>query len=163
LGKPSFCNESNCTGGTQLVTSEDLEKGYSCFCTGLMIDPEKDRFVFRDADHLNKFYFCFYTPLKGWVKTMMDENDLWHQILVMNNISKLGGWKKCDACGDTQVQKDYWKEKDGTSICDVCKKMGIHAWSIKAKVQAALNHIEDDEKGKAIEYLNEVIEIMGGE
>lgn len=162
MPKPPFCNETNCDGGMQLVSPEDLEKGYSCFCMGTMIDPEKDRFVFREADHLNEFYFCFYTPLKGWVKSMMDTNDLWHQLLVMNNIAKKGNWRKCDSCGDTQVQKDYFVE-DGKTTCDICKKQGMQLWSIKAKIRTALDHIESDQPIQAVEYLTEILSMIGGD
>lgn len=129
---------------------------------GMMIDPERDRFKFRDADHLNKFYFCFYTPFKGWVKSMMDENDLWHQILVMNNIAKQGGWKRCVSCGDTQVQKDYHVTDDGL-VCDVCKKLGSHHWTLKAKLENAIDLIEDDEPTTAVTELTEILSWLGGD
>ena len=138
----------------------DLECGWSGFCMGKMKDAKLEEFKFRDALHKNTHYLCVYTPLKGWVKLMVNIGDCFLILKCMDNIFRDGSWFKCRDCGKTEIMRTYWREEDGHT-CEVCRKLDIHHAQIKTKIKAAIDHIESDEPVDALEYLIDILKFYG--
>jgi len=86
--RPPFCVEKNCEFiiNPQSLREKSIDMGYSGCCVGRM--KESRNFKYAEAEHKNKFYFCWYTPFKGWVKFLVDKNDLLAMRLCVNTALK---------------------------------------------------------------------------
>ena len=89
MSNPDVCHEPNCHCINSTCYHPDiLREGFSFFCFGRIPDKERVRFQCADADHRNEYNFCVWTPMKGWVKFLVNDNDM----LLMSLIIK--SWKK---------------------------------------------------------------------
>ena len=82
--------------------SEEYKAGCSCFCFGQM--PKTHRFMASTTEHVNDLCHCYYTPLKGAILFLTNEDDLWGElnakIAVLNRILKV----KCKDCGEDKYK-----------------------------------------------------------
>ena len=86
--KPPFCIEENCEMliNPQSMTRVNLAKGFSGCCCGVMKE-QRTTVVEGEVDHShNEVYLCYYTPFKGWIKLMLDENDVFALELCLKHI-----------------------------------------------------------------------------
>jgi len=74
--RPPFCFDKNCQCimNPQGLTKENVEKGFSGSCFGKMEKPVD--WLFNKVNHINNYYFCMYSPFKGWIRFALDHHDL---------------------------------------------------------------------------------------
>ncbi len=117
--RPPFCIEQNCrclaSGGT-----DTLDKGASVMCFGKIRDPNIVHFTFKATVHPNTHHHCFYTPMKGWIKSMVTWDDLWNEMQLIQRMANIEGWRKCTECGKSAIVASLWAE-DEKRICEKCK------------------------------------------
>ncbi len=117
--KPPFCCEANC----ECIMNRGLDglaKGASVSCIGKMKDRSIARFGYGETEHdANEFYSCTYTPMKGWIKFMVNWDDLFADLQLIAAAGRAGGHLRCDECDHPHISVGVIGD-DGRRRCTAC-------------------------------------------
>ncbi len=88
--RPPFCILKQCKPvAVHVYAAEKHAAGWSGYCIGENTQPET--WVTGTVEHVNDICFCIYTPFKGWVRFVVNEDDL--------RIISLLLWRFCNKTG----------------------------------------------------------------
>lgn len=114
ITRPLWCYDRKCKVIYSVFEKESHKKGCSSFCYGAL--PETHTFKHNKVVHKNNLCHCYYTPLKGAIRFLTNEDDLWGElnakIAVLNRRLKI----KCQKCGKKGMYKVVRHE------CPTCEK-----------------------------------------
>lgn len=73
--RPPFCILKQCKSvAAHGYTAEEHAAGWSGYCIGENSKPET--WTAGQVEHVNDICFCIYTPFKGWIRFVVNEDDL---------------------------------------------------------------------------------------
>lgn len=95
MDRPDPCPEENCQCLDQTCYTKTIFKeGFSFFCVGKVIDEGRIEFTEGNTLHDNQFHFCIWTPMKGWIKLLVNTHDLFLMQLGINSLRRYQGLKE---------------------------------------------------------------------
>jgi hypothetical protein len=130
--RPSLCPEKCCKPFWNMFPEEEIQKGYSGDCLGIMGDV---KFIYKEAEHINNWSHCIFTPLKGMIRYQINSGDAWRIYLLMGAILDKEKPLVCEECG---FQKRAFGETvikyTDRSLCPVCAfRLGRREWNTEEK------------------------------
>lgn len=111
--RPFWCYDKKCKIVFSTYNKKSYDQGYSSFCYGAL--PKLHTFKCRQAVHRNNMCYCYYTPLKGAIRFLCNENDVFGEIIAMIGVLNRRLKTKCRKCG----RRNY---KVMLHQCDYCER-----------------------------------------
>lgn len=101
--RPPWCFDKKCRVVFSVFDKKAHKQGYSSFCYGSL--PKPHSYKHNEVTHKNNMCHCYYTPLKGAIRFLTNENDLWGEISALVGVLNRRIKVKCHKCGKRGAYK----------------------------------------------------------